>query len=113
MQRGFAKKWGTRLMLPEHKALLNQLKEKMDQEEKVPDIDEQQMEHINYALNAALHYKTAVRIEIFKDQKRSCLKGFVTAIDYQQKMIYINTKEKESEHIKIDTNSILDVYTID
>jgi len=60
-------KW-TSLMLTEHREALKKLKQEENNIEK-PELDEQQLEEMNYFIQKAIREKTRVRIIYFKENR--------------------------------------------
>ncbi|WP_152654518.1 YolD-like family protein [Oceanobacillus sp. CFH 90083] len=92
-----SKKW-TAMMLPEHVALLKEVKKEYYHEAK-PILDEQQLEEIHLKLMLAQKDSLPVQVKYFTDGKSVHIKGYIHAINYISKYIIINEVRLESSEI--------------
>jgi len=72
-------KW-TSLMLTEHREALKKLKQEESYIEK-PELDEQQLEEMNYLIQKAVREKTRVRIIYFKENRIQKIEGVIKEIN--------------------------------
>jgi hypothetical protein len=72
-------KW-TSLMLTEHREALKKLKQEENYIEK-PELDEQQLEEMNYLIQKAVKEKTRVRIIYFKENRIQKIEGVIKEIN--------------------------------
>ncbi len=100
--KGSNKKWeGSRMMLPEHVALIRQ--RKVDQKKvKKHELDEQELEEIGYVVMDALNHTLEVRVIYWDNWAYHEFVGYVDRVDLQLKQIKFVTDDDEYTYVKID-----------
>ena len=89
------KKWNS-LMLVEHQNRLKELKMQESDVEK-PELDQQQLQEINFKIKQALNKTLPVRIKFYEDKKIKNLEGEILKVEKYTKEIKI---EQLNEDIK-------------
>ncbi|WP_407272784.1 YolD-like family protein [Radiobacillus sp. PE A8.2] len=78
-------KW-TSLMLPEHVEMLKNLW-KEDQYSLPPQLDEQELERINYLIQMSIQQKLAVELITFQNRENHKYQGMITSMNTQQQTL--------------------------
>ncbi len=94
-------KW-TAMMLPEHVAMLRELKLSENKKSK-PVIDEQQLEEMNNTIHLAITNKKIVNVTYFKDFDYKTINGIIQRFDLVLRSIRIITREENYVMIKLET----------
>ena len=95
----------SRMMLPEHKALLRQHEESRYKKQK-PNYDEQLLAHLVNEIEVAFHQNKAVTITYYEQEVYHDLLGKIVAIDYEKRLIRLATKNKTKDLYLADFVSI-------
>ncbi|KPD08609.1 hypothetical protein AM501_09015 [Aneurinibacillus migulanus] len=103
-ERG-AKKW-TSLMLPEHKAMLQEIYHEQYYVKK-PLLDEQQQERIQYMISSAMQTGETLQFHTYKERRIHCFYGTIKKVDRYQMRIIVSTEDKEE--VRLDMQSIVDI----
>lgn len=79
----------SRMMLPEHKAAINQHEASLKQRHRV-ELDEQEWEHISRSMTDSLKQRHIITIQLFHPLEERIVNGIVDRIDPLQKRFMIN-----------------------
>lgn len=101
-------KW-TSLMLVEHKRKLRQLKNQEQDREK-PELDPQQLEHMNYVLQNAISEERSVKIEYYQERRIHRITGRVKKVLKAEEQLIVKTEgSKKNLHLQ----QILNIMVMD
>jgi hypothetical protein len=100
-------KW-TAMMLPEHVAMLRELKASQNNKQK-PIIDEQQFEEMNEVIRLAIEGKETVLITYFKEYDHKSIVGEVRNLDEVFRCIRIFNGEKS---LTLNVENIIDIKIV-
>jgi len=81
----------SRMMLPEHKALLRQHEAEKIKEEK-PDYDEQFLEQLVYTIERAYHDRSLVKLKYYDQGRFYEIVGKITTINPKKQSIQLTTE---------------------
>lgn len=95
----------SRMMLPEHKALLRQHEVEKVKEEK-PDYDEQLLESFAYTIGQAYNKKRAVELTYYEEGHFKAEVGVITSVDFERKVIQLSTESNRAEYNLLSLTSI-------
>lgn len=79
----------SRMMLPEHKAAINQHEASLKQRNRV-EIDEQEWEHISRSMTESLQQRHRVTVQLFHPIEERTVHGIIDRIDQLQKRFMMN-----------------------
>ncbi len=102
-------KW-TAMMLPEHVAMLRELKERENDQTK-PLIDEQQSEEFNEMIRLSLETKAEIKITYYKDFNYKSVSGVIRHFDISLNSLQLVTEEGTKERIYLE--NIIEVKKTD
>lgn len=108
MDRGFSKKWGTSLMMPEHRESLNKLRMSLEKTDK-PILDEQHQEYISLNLYEALYNNSLIEITTHHNGFHEKQIGHLTAISAQNHQV---TLRNDEDQMTINFNDIVDANSV-
>ncbi|TFB23905.1 YolD-like family protein [Filobacillus milosensis] len=89
----------SRMMLPEHKEILQQHQQKLNLKTK-PQLDEQEVQCLEQQLNEAIHSGSTVTLVIFGPIEHLKLTGKIGMVDHQLRQIKILLPNDELEWVK-------------
>ncbi|WP_152658309.1 YolD-like family protein [Oceanobacillus sp. CFH 90083] len=101
------KKW-TAIMIPEHVAMLKEVKKEYYAVEK-PILDEQQIEENGFKLMMAHKDILLIEVKHYKDYGLHHCKGYIDSINYQYKYIKLVSKLGHDNLIKIKFEDTINV----
>ncbi|RAK04203.1 YolD-like protein [Halanaerobium saccharolyticum] len=92
------KKWNS-LMLVEHQKKLKELKMR-EMDVKKPELDEQQLQEINFKINKALNRNLIVKIKFYKNKELKNIEGKILRVEKYEQQIKIKQLNKEIKTLK-------------
>jgi len=92
---------GSRMMLAEHRQLLNQRLQEKTEEDLQREQDEQQLEAWQEMLNEAVTYRKKVVIRLKGEAKKE-VTGFIVDWDTEQRILYIQADDQERIKAYVD-----------
>lgn len=92
------KKWNS-LMLVEHQRRLKELKMEEADVEK-PELDQQELNEINFKLKKALEKNLTVRIKFYENKRIKNIEGKILKIEKYEQQLKIEKLNREIEKIK-------------
>ena len=95
----------SRMMLPEHKALLRQHEESRIKQEK-PNYDDQVLTQLAYQIEVALNQNRTANITYYEQGAHHRSRGVITAIDHEKQLIQLSTDIKGQRFHLTDLISI-------
>lgn len=110
MKRGNLLWTGSRMMLAEHRQLLNERLEEKEEGSEKRHWDEQQLEEWQELLNQSFYHKKRVQFILKEKKERKRLIGYLVDWSIAQGVLYI---QKENERIKISVGEIENVMKWD
>lgn len=96
----------SRMMLPEHKELLQQHQKQLVKKTK-PILDQQEIELIEEKIKDAISMRTLVHITLFHPYETVTLKGVIQTVDGSAKQLKLLTMADEIEWISL--NDVVDI----
>lgn len=96
----------SRMMLPEHKELLQQHQKQLVKKTK-PILDQQEIEQLEKKIQEAIHMQSPVHITLFHPYETVILEGVIQKVDRQTKQIKLLTIEEEIEWVSL--NNVVDI----
>lgn len=103
MRRGNLLWTGSRMMLAEHRQLLNESLEKKEEGSEKRDWDEQQLEEWQEILNQSFYHKNRVHFILKGKKEKKRLIGYIADWSIAQGILYV---QKENERIQISVEEI-------
>jgi hypothetical protein len=94
------KKWNS-LMLVEHQKKLKELKMRETEVEK-PELDQQQLNEINFKIEEALNSNLTVRIKFYENKKVEIIKGKILIVEKYKQQLKIEQINKEIRSLKFE-----------
>ncbi|TDO89250.1 YolD-like protein [Halanaerobium saccharolyticum] len=99
------KKWNS-LMLVEHQKKLKELKMR-EKDVKKPELDEQQLQEINFKIEKALNRNLMVKIKFYKNKKLKNIEGKILKVEKYKQQIKI--KQPDNKITTLRFEQILEV----
>lgn len=96
----------SRMILPEHKERLIQRRKEMGRKQR-PELDDQRLQDIAYAIGQSRQEGTPVTLQVFGDFEDRYVTGTVQAVDQQLRRIKVAGVDGEAEWINL--NDIMEV----
>ncbi|WP_306373142.1 YolD-like family protein [Bacillus subtilis] len=94
-------KWGTSMMLPEHKEMLKQLNLELEKMVR-PENDEQQIEEMALKVKEAEQSNQPLNISYFDNGHISSLTGFISSFRSIERQILIKTDDGYIKAVSVD-----------